>query len=71
MTNGSVVIVDLWDTRLPRGEPRRFSLEVPEHGTIVAAEVRYHLLAESRRRRIGYLNSEPISYPVFVERRTL
>jgi hypothetical protein len=31
----------------------------------VEAEVRYHLLDEKRRRRIGYRNREPISYEVF------
>ena len=33
----------------------------------VEAVVRYHLLEESRRRRIGYENSEPIAYDVFRE----
>ena len=29
--------------------------------------VRYHLLDEKRRKRIGYENSEPIAYPVYQE----
>lgn len=62
-------IVDLWDTRLARWQPRRFDLEVPVDGSAVTveAEVRYHLLAERRRKRIGYENSTPISYTVFHE----
>lgn len=64
-------IVDLWDTRLPRGEPRRLALDLPAGSKTIEAEVRYHLLAESRRERIGYRNTEPISYTVFEERRTL
>ncbi len=64
-------IVDLSDTRLPRGEPRRYTLTLPPGSHTVEAEVRYHLLAESRRQRIGYRNTEPISYTVFEERRTV
>lgn len=60
-------IVDLRDTRLVRWQPRHFDLEVPitSAAVKVEAEIRYHLLAESRRRRIGYENSTPISYTVF------
>jgi hypothetical protein len=63
-------IVDLWDTRLARWQPRRYELEVPgDSGAVsVEAEIRYHLLAESRRKRIGYVNGAPISYTVFRER---
>jgi hypothetical protein len=31
----------------------------------VETEIRYHLLAESWRKRIGYENRTPISYTVF------
>jgi hypothetical protein len=31
----------------------------------VEAVVRYHLLDEKRRKRIGYDNKEPIAYDVF------
>ena len=62
-------IVDLWDTRLPKGERRTYTFEfdveadpAPDALEIV---VRYHLLDEARRRRIGYENQEPISYVVF------
>jgi hypothetical protein len=60
-------IVDLWDSRLPRGQPRAYELDVPGAGdaATVEAEVRYHLLAESRRKRIGYRNTTPIHYEVF------
>jgi len=34
----------------------------------VEAVVRYHLLDETRRRRIGYENQEPIAYEVFRQR---
>jgi len=60
-------IVDLWDTRLPRDEKRDYILEVDNIGEVayVDAEVRYHLLDDARRRRIGYENKTPIHYPVF------
>ncbi|VAW75930.1 hypothetical protein MNBD_GAMMA15-947 [hydrothermal vent metagenome] len=60
-------IVDLWDTRLPRWQPRQYQLEVPGNSEAVKveAEIRYHLLAESRRKRIGYENTTPINYEVF------
>lgn len=60
-------IVDLRDTRLARWQPRRFDLEIPVDGSAVTveAEVRYHLLAERRRKRIGYENRTPINYTVF------
>jgi hypothetical protein len=60
-------IVDLRDTRLARWQPRRYELEVPvdSQAVKVKAEIRYHLLADSRRKRIGYENSAPINYTVF------
>ena len=62
-------IVDLWDTRLPRGEERTYTyaLDVGADPTPVTLDimVRYHLLDEARRKRIGYENQEPISYVVF------
>ncbi len=65
-------IVDLWDTRLPRGQPRSYRIEFPaaSKSTPVAVEavVRYHLLDEKRRARIGYRNTEPIDYEVFRSR---
>jgi hypothetical protein len=63
-------IVDLKDNRLVRWQPRRYALEVPDDRGAVAveAEIRYHLLTESRRRRIGYENEAPIDYAVFRKR---
>jgi hypothetical protein len=65
-------IVDLWDTRLPPREPRTFRIEFPTARkpapAAVEAVVRYHLLDEKRRARIGYENAEPIAYEVFRSR---
>lgn len=60
-------IVDLRDSRLPRWQPHEYELEVRKNSGAVKieAEVRYHLLAESRRKRIGYKNTTPINYEVF------
>ncbi len=60
-------IIDLKDTRLPRGQPRRYQIELFEPGKAVSVEavVRYHLLDEKRRKRIGYENKTPIAYDVF------
>lgn len=62
-------IIDLWDTRLVKNVPRELTFSwkknaIPSGGKL-AITVRYHLLDESRRKRIGYQNSTPISYPVF------
>jgi cytochrome c554/c'-like protein len=65
-------IVDLRDTRLPRWQPKvfRFDAASDRDPTAVAveAQVRYHLLDEARRQRIGYENKEPIAYDVFRSR---
>jgi Cytochrome c554 and c-prime len=65
-------IVDLWDTRLPHGQPRTYRIEFPSVSkpalAAVEAVVRYHLLDEARRARIGYENTEPIAYEVFRSR---
>jgi len=62
-------IIDLWDTRLPRWQPRRYEFSVPpddgQPPVTVEAVVRYHLLDEKRRLRIGYENREPIAYEIF------
>jgi hypothetical protein len=64
-------IVDLWDTRLAQGERRRYALDVPSRAAAVEAQVRYHLLGESRRKRIGYEPTEPVSHVVFAQRRNI
>lgn len=61
-------IIDLSDTRLKPGELREYSIEVVNsEAKFVRAEVRYHLLEESRRKRINYKNKTPINYSVFEE----
>ena len=66
------IIVDLWDTRLPAKEPRTYELEFPVDAATSPAtldvRVRYHLLGEARRKRIGYENLEPISYLIYEQR---
>jgi hypothetical protein len=62
-------IVDLWDTRLPRGRPHAIDLEVPAAATstarVIEATVGYFLLDDKRRRRIGYQDAAAIGYEVF------
>lgn len=64
-------IVDLWDTRLAWSERRNYTLGVPAETHTIEAQVRYHLLGESRRKRIGYEPAEPISYVLFEQRRNI
>lgn len=64
-------IVDLRDTRLANGIPRRYSLVLPPGARTVETQVHYHLLAESRRKRIGYAPAEPISGIVYKDRRSI
>jgi hypothetical protein len=68
-------IIDLWDTRLPRWQPRKYKLSVPADSkrkpAVVEAIVRYHLLDERRRKRIGYENKDPIAYEVFRQQLSL
>ena len=65
-------IIDLWDTRLPYGETRRYSLEYSKnqyvHASAIEAKVRYHLVDENRVKRINYQYREPIDYEVFSKR---
>jgi hypothetical protein len=61
-------IVDLWDTRLPKGGSRQYAFDFRAGEPPPAALevlVRYHLLDETRRKRIGYENLEPISSVVY------
>ena len=61
------VIMDLWDTRLARGQAKTYPLSVKDIAKAVSIEavVRYHLLNERRRKRINYKNKTPIAYDVF------
>lgn len=52
-------IIDLWDTRLPRGQPQSYTL------------MRYHLLDERQRKRTGYETRDPIACEVFRSRISL
>ena len=65
-------IVDLWDTRLPKNEPRTYTFDwgksPGEREAILEVTVSYHLLDEARRKRIGYQNTEPIAYQLFKEK---
>jgi hypothetical protein len=54
------------DTRLPYNQPRHFKFKFnDEEASLLDVTVRYHLLDEARRRKIGYENTDPISYPVY------
>lgn len=62
-------IVDLRDTRLVRNTPRNYNFtwkaeSIPDGGNLTVS-INYHLLDEGRRKRIGYRNTEPISYHLF------
>jgi len=65
-------IADLWDTRLAYGKPMtfefRFGTEAGRLASVLEAVVKYHLLDEKRREKIGYENTEPISYPIYTKR---
>jgi hypothetical protein len=65
-------IVDLWDTRLPYGEPRQYSMKFSpgkyDNAAAIEVKVRYHLVDESRVKRINYQYREPIDYEVFSKR---
>lgn len=62
-------IVDLWDTRLPRGESRAYDIEfsttsLPKPNQLEVI-VRYFLVDDRRRERIGYDDKDASSYEVF------
>ena len=62
-------IVDLWDTRLIKNKPQSYTFTWPRTTKntprTLKITVRYHLLAEARRRRINYRNKTPISYIIY------
>jgi len=62
-------IIDLWDSRLPRGEPRSYDIVFRATGkgapSALEAVVRYFLVDEKRRVRIGYDDKKATSYEVF------
>ena len=63
------LIVELRDTRLPYLQPRTYQFDFSGSGrstpSALEVVVRYHLLDEARRQRIGYKNQEPIFYEVY------
>ncbi len=61
------VIVDLWDTRLPRWQPQTYPIDIVDADKAVSVEavVRYHLVNEKRRKRINYKNTTAIAYDVY------
>ena len=65
-------IIELWDTRLPRGQLRTYGIEFStsekRRPATVEAVVRYFLVDEKRRKRIGYDKKEATSYEVFRQR---
>ncbi|MFQ5432332.1 MAG: hypothetical protein ACE5EN_07500 [Nitrospinota bacterium] len=62
-------MVDLRDTRLKYQQTRSYSFNFSTNSNpkpaLLVAEVRYGLLHESRRKRIGYKNKKPIKYSIF------
>jgi hypothetical protein len=62
-------IIDLWDTRLAKGKSQTYFFNFRTDSDPAPAElevfIRYHLLDEARRKRIGYQNKEPISYVLY------
>lgn len=61
-------IVDLRDTRLAYRQPREYRISLDDDAKALDVTVRYHLLDERRRKRIGYDTTAPIAYPIFHER---
>jgi len=62
-------IIDVKDSRLPYAKPEEFSFQFRQDRknppSMLDVTVRYHLLEEKRRRRIGYENREPIAYSIY------
>ena len=62
-------IFDWSDNRLARWQPNTFEFSVntknKQQATAVETIVRYHLLPEARRKRIGYENTTPIFYEIY------
>lgn len=62
-------VVDLWDSRIKFYETKSYEFSFAVDSTPapakLEAEVKYGLLREERRRKIGYQNKEPITYSLF------
>lgn len=65
-------IIELADTRLRPKIPQKFQLDADKEGHdgpfYAEAVVRYHLLTQARRKKIGYHPKTPISYEIFRRR---
>lgn len=65
-------IFDWSDNRLARWQPKTFQFSLAtkhaQNASSVEAVVRYHLLPEARRKRIGYENKTPIVHELFREK---
>lgn len=65
-------IIDLWDNRLRYNETRFYSFEfkIDRHPPPVFLDVivKYGLLREKQRQKIGYQNVEPINFELFHEK---
>ena len=62
-------IIELGDTRLKAKETRSFpfKLKRDDKTGYLQVTVKYHLLDEKRRKRIGYQNTEPIDFEIFFD----
>ncbi len=62
-------IVDIKDTRLEYNKPRsydfRFDKRTNDAPAVLDVTVKYHLLDEKRRKKIGYETQSPIAYPIY------
>lgn len=62
-------IIEFADTRLVPDEAREFTFKIPNFSEnpaiLLRVVVKYHLLNESRRKRIAYQNKDPINYPIY------
>jgi hypothetical protein len=65
-------IVDLWDNRLPFGEPKEHDFEFSRKDVAgaqaIEAVVRYGLVDQARLERIGYTGGGALAYDVFRQR---
>lgn len=65
-------IVDLWDNRLKYNETRsytfEFKIEQSPKPAFLDVVVKYGLLREKQRQKIGYQNVDPITYELFHEK---
>jgi len=62
-------VFDLYDNRIPHKKRASYSFKFKsKQGVYLEAEVLYGLLRESRRKKIGYENQEPITHRLFYKK---